>query len=215
MKELEKGVDMEVHDHGVQKIQGYVVAGTADLPARSAMLNSIAHNECVSEESVKLAKDLIDKFLSFFEDMYGQNYLTLNFHLLHHLGQMMVHGTRFPESQIASSLNVCLALPEIVNNLKDSKSKDLCNMLRTVKECKSMKSDGLTVIGDLTPEAQLLQDIKEEPDSTWTWPWQRIIIPLPTKGHLSICCCLPSKMFSRDSSCVQYIGEGIFKMGII
>ncbi|KAK3926328.1 putative cysteine--tRNA ligase, mitochondrial [Frankliniella fusca] len=53
----------------------------SSLVAAVQLLNS----DCVKENDLKNVEDLIDKFMSYFKDLYGCEFLTLNFHLLCHL----------------------------------------------------------------------------------------------------------------------------------
>ncbi|KAK3918902.1 Putative nickel insertion protein [Frankliniella fusca] len=130
----------------------------SSLVAAVQLLNA----EEVSVATRTTAKELLEKFMSHFEDMYGREYMTLNFHQLLHLEKLveelgplwttscfslesingellkMIHGTRFVERQIASSVNVNLALPEIIKDLKDSDANQFCNFVtKTTNTCKS------------------------------------------------------------------------------
>ncbi|KAK3920760.1 Procathepsin L [Frankliniella fusca] len=121
----------------------------ASLVAASQLLNS----DTVSEVNLNTAKILLEKYVQYVADLYDPNVLTINFHLLVHLADKvqalgplwvnscfplesingiilsLVHGTRWAERQIASSMQICLGLPEIIKNLPESTAKQYCSKI--------------------------------------------------------------------------------------
>ncbi|KAE8739423.1 hypothetical protein FOCC_FOCC015081 [Frankliniella occidentalis] len=117
------------------------------LVAAAHLLNA---NE-VSSESLTVAENLLKKYVSQFSDFYDPNHMTINIHLLLHLASVvanqgaawvytcfpleslngvilsLVHGTRWADRQIATSVQTCLALPEIVAKLPESEAKQFCS----------------------------------------------------------------------------------------
>lgn len=133
--------------HGI--VRGLPFKHYASLVAAVQYLNS----DCVTPEDLVKAEKLIIKYMSYFEDLCDKNFMTLNFHLLLHLVQLvkemgalwvtscfnqeglnavilnLVHGTRCAEVQIASSILTCLGLSDLVDNLKEGDSKSFCRNL--------------------------------------------------------------------------------------
>lgn len=133
--------------HGI--VGGLPFKHYASLVAAVQYLNS----DCVTPEDLVKAEKLIIKYMSYFEDLCDKNFMTLNFHLLLHLVQLvkemgalwvtscfnqeglnavilnLVHGTRCAEVQIASSILTCLGLSDLVDNLKEGDSKSFCRNL--------------------------------------------------------------------------------------
>ena len=130
--------------HGCLK--GQYFKHYATLVAAVQYLNS----DCVTPEDLDRADRLLVKYVSYFADLADPSYLTINFHLLLHLVRIvkelgplwvtccfplesviddllnLVHGTRWAEMQIASSMQMCLGLPDLVTNLREGPSKTLC-----------------------------------------------------------------------------------------
>ncbi|KAK3924797.1 Solute carrier family 12 member 4 [Frankliniella fusca] len=131
------------------------------LVAAAHLLNA---NE-VPYESLTVAENLLKKYVAQFSDFYHPDYLTINIHLLLHLHSVvvnqgaawvytcfpleslngvilsLVHGTRWAEQQIATSVQTCLALPEIVSKLPESEAKQFCS-----KVMKRRKYQGAEVV---------------------------------------------------------------------
>lgn len=132
----------------------------ASFIAAVQLLNS----EKVSKEDLAVADSLIRAFMSNFESLYGRSPLTLNFHLLLHLPEVVkdlgplwntacfpqeginglmlrcIHGPRYPEVQVASSLNMTLGLSELINNLPSSEAKLFCERLMKTTNPERMKN---------------------------------------------------------------------------
>ncbi|KAK3920805.1 LOW QUALITY PROTEIN: Paired amphipathic helix protein pst2 [Frankliniella fusca] len=116
----------------------------ASLVAASHLLNA----NTVSTESVSIANSLLNKYVTQVPELYHPNYLTMNFHLLLYLSHettvlepgwsyscfpleslngeilKLVHGTRWAEKQIATSIEACLGLPDVVSKLQESETKN-------------------------------------------------------------------------------------------
>lgn len=132
--------------------------------------------DSVPRESVALSKQLLEAYIAQFSDFYSPKYLTMNFYLILHLYEIvldlgplwvsacflleaingiilnLVHGTRWAERQIAASLQICLGLPDIVANLRQSPSKTFCEKLtKRRKFVKSQEVDGMKIQGTPVP----------------------------------------------------------------
>jgi hypothetical protein len=138
----------------------------ATLVAAIQLLNA---NE-VTQQSINVARDLLFKYVSTFVNLFDESFLTINFHLLLHLPDVvedlgplwvyscfpleninglilsLVHGTRYAEKQIASSLQLCLSLPDIVAGLPNGDTKAFCKKLMTGIQRKSDGEVGDSII---------------------------------------------------------------------
>ncbi|KAJ1531912.1 hypothetical protein ONE63_000555 [Megalurothrips usitatus] len=111
---------------------------------------SILSQESISPDQLNYVDDMLHKYVSDFQTLYGVRYLGLNVHQLLHLvscvrslgpayvyscffyesvnGQLarLVHGTRHTALQICSSVTALLNLPTMVNFMNDNEAKVLC-----------------------------------------------------------------------------------------
>ncbi|KAE8741795.1 hypothetical protein FOCC_FOCC012656 [Frankliniella occidentalis] len=125
----------------------------------------IINSDVITPDDLNVADLLFKKYVSRFPDLYqGDTYMTINVHLLLHLvfivhqkgpawasacfplesvnGEILklIHGPRYPEMQIVSSLHMSLCLEDLVNNLPTSATKDFCcDLLSTTENCKQFK----------------------------------------------------------------------------
>lgn len=122
--------------------------------------------DTVSSSDISTARVLLNEYVAQYPDFYHPYFMTINVHLLLHLPDLveklgplwvftcfplealngeilnLVHGTRWAEKQIASSVQLTLGLPDIVENLKESRAKLYCQKLL------SPRRYGGTHIGD-------------------------------------------------------------------
>lgn len=106
--------------------------------------------DAVSANDIPTARNLLHEYVAQFSDFYHPYFATINLHLLLHLAALverlgplwvptcfplealigeildLVHGTRWADKQIASSVQLTLGLPDIVANLTESKAKAYC-----------------------------------------------------------------------------------------
>lgn len=118
------------------------------------------HNS-VSESMIKSADNVLNKYVSQFASLYGEENQTCNLHLLLHLPNEVqkfgplhvmslfhlegmnkvlknfVHGTRYAESQIISSVNLYMCLPDLERAIKNPSSEVL-------SYCKDTKLSGIS-----------------------------------------------------------------------
>ncbi|KAE8740480.1 hypothetical protein FOCC_FOCC014008 [Frankliniella occidentalis] len=138
------------------------------LVAASHLLNA----NTVTSQSLDIAGSLLKKYVSQYSDFYDPNQMTMNVHLLLHLPQTvanlgpawvsscfplesingvilkLVHGTRWAEKQIATSVQLVLNLPELVSELPDSSSKTFCkNVMDRRKHKTAEVLEGSAIIG--------------------------------------------------------------------
>ncbi|KAK3922756.1 UDP-N-acetylmuramoyl-L-alanyl-D-glutamate--2,6-diaminopimelate ligase [Frankliniella fusca] len=147
-------------------------------------------SDVVTEEDIVQAERLLNVYVSQLADFYSVNILTMNFHLLLHLPEVvrdlgptwvytcfplenlngivlnLVHGTRWADRQIATSVQTCLGLPNIVRNMSDSLPKNFCNrLLNRRKFYDSDVVDKCVIIGDtkiISPIPQHVQVLLDE-----------------------------------------------------
>ncbi|KAE8738826.1 hypothetical protein FOCC_FOCC015685 [Frankliniella occidentalis] len=158
--------------YGLPVLQGLI--STMHMKHYSTLVAAVQYlnSDNVSHEDLLKAEQLITKYVAYFEDIYSRKFMTINVHLLLHLVEVvkdlgplwvtscfpqegingsilkLVHGTRFPEMQITSSLNMCLGLPDIIESLPDSKSKEFCEKVTSkTHNYKSFKFGDNTIVG--------------------------------------------------------------------
>ena len=208
----------------------------ASLVAAVHYLNS----DKITPECLVKAERLIAKYVSYFQDFYDVAYMTLTVHLLLHLVELvkelgpmwltgcfalegvngeilnLVHGTRFPEAQIASSLQMCLGLEDLVNNLRDSDAKKFCvELLTHTNICKSIKIGDVTIYGEWEKLSNfpnyLLEPLKKcgmEEKTLYKFNsirFQKVLYVAESY----------TRSLSRDSSCVEYYLEDNIHVGIL
>jgi hypothetical protein len=128
----------------------------------------------------------------------------------------LVHGSRYPETQIASSLQMCLGLEDLVNNLKDSDAKKFCvDLLTRTNVCKSTKIGQFSIQGDWEKFSNfpnyLLEPLKKSGlDTTnlykfYCLRFQKILYVAESY----------TRSLSRDSSCIEYYLEDGIYVGIL
>ena len=113
----------------------------------------ILNKSSISNEELHLASQLLTKFVTDFEILYGLNHMTINFHLLHHLPEVVwnlgpgfmtscfgfedlngqltrtVHGTRYVDLQMCSALSIFASIPILVDDLPQGPVKEFCRYL--------------------------------------------------------------------------------------
>ncbi|KAK3926327.1 7-cyano-7-deazaguanine synthase [Frankliniella fusca] len=127
----------------------------------------------------------------------------------------MIHGTRFVERQIASSLHVSLSLPQIISGMKDSAAKEFCSeAITTTHKCKSFEVGNVTVLGEgkpVTTKPPHLSERFHELELNDNDPITAFHSIRKNKC-LYVADCHPS---SRDSSSVLYSENGLEKVGLL
>lgn len=117
-----------------------------------AAIQLLSANE-VPPCNIATARVLLHEYVAQYPDFYHPYFMTMNLHLILHLPDIverlgplwvftcfplealngeildLVHGTRWAEKQIASSVQLTLGLPDIVENLKESRAKQYCQKL--------------------------------------------------------------------------------------
>lgn len=146
----------------------------ASLVAAAQYLNG----DEVTEENVVISEKLLSEYVAQFRDFYDLEFMTMNFHLLLHLGQVcrnlgahwnyscfpeeslngdilrMCHGTRWAEKQIPASIHMVLGLSDLVGNLEDSEVKDFCCKLLD-STVNSINIQGSVILGKCKPLSEL------------------------------------------------------------
>ncbi|KAK3922348.1 Colanic acid biosynthesis protein WcaM [Frankliniella fusca] len=208
----------------------------ASLVAASQLLNS----DTVSEVNLNTAKILLEKYVQYVADLYDPNVLTINFHLLVHLADKvqalgplwvnscfplesingiilsLVHGTRWAERQIASSMQICLGLPEIIKNLPESTTKQYCSKIINRRKFKGTDIVNKSVVigpsdnvENINPEVAHVLDGFDMTDS-------KIVIVHSIKRGKYIYVAESSKLSAiRDSSVAAYIHDQKLEVGVI
>ncbi|KAK3932331.1 Triosephosphate isomerase [Frankliniella fusca] len=149
----------------------------ATLVAALQILNS----DVITAADLKIAHDLIHKYISYFPDLYDEDFLTINFHLLLHWPEIvknlgpawvtscfpleningillsLVHGTRWAERQIAASVENVINLPDKILNLQNGDPKKFCEEILFKKRRKC-----LGVVGnfELYGSEKMLQEVE-------------------------------------------------------
>ncbi|KAE8743371.1 hypothetical protein FOCC_FOCC011023 [Frankliniella occidentalis] len=137
--------------------------------------------DVVSLSDIATARDLLTEYVAQYADFYHQYFMTINVHLLLHLpdlvmhlgplwvyscfpleglnGQILnlVHGTRWAEKQIASSVQLTLGLPDLVATLKESAAKKFCQKLLRPKRYGGCHIGDAIIVGKI-------KDVQLEPN---------------------------------------------------
>lgn len=151
----------------------------ASLVAAGQMLDA----DVVTEESALTAENLLKEYMSQFRDFYDLNAMSINFHLLLHLAEVcrdlgaqwnytcfppeslngvilnMVHGTRWVELQVPASIQMCLGLPDLIQNLPDSEAKEFCSKIMNSYSHSGVRMDGLVLLGKFKALIDLPENI--------------------------------------------------------
>ncbi|XP_034238076.1 uncharacterized protein LOC117643340 [Thrips palmi] len=206
----------------------------ATIVAAIQLLNA---DVVTTKKSIPTAKKLLHAYVAQFADFYDVKYLTINFHLLLHLWAVvlangplwcyscfplesinglilcLVHGTRWAERQIATSLQTCLGLPDLVDTLPESPCKDFCkNLIKRQKFVRSQEVERMIVIDTPVPlqtteMSDLLRGLKYTRISQFSYL---------KKGKYTFASASSQLSKKRDSSAAVYQCEnGAEDVGII
>lgn len=204
------------------------------LVAAVQLLNA----ENVTSAMQEKAGKLLHKYVAYFEDLYDRAYMTLSIHLLLHLMDLvkdcgplwvtscfplesingiimkLVHGTRYAELQIASSLNTCLGLPDLVTNLGDGEISTFCkDLLTRTKKCDGLKVGTTLVIGKQEKVNKFptsLQECFKKLDLV-----EADVVSFQSLRKNRCLYVVESHLTARDSSGVTYTENGETKVGIV
>ncbi|KAK3929174.1 Protein piccolo [Frankliniella fusca] len=129
----------------------------------------------ISTEDLDLADYMLIKFVNDFEELYGLRFMSMNFHLLHHLkgvtkdlgplwctscygfedlnGQFtrFVHGTRYVDLQICASLSTFSSVPTLIREMPEGPVKEFCVMMglrRAKVKLRDRIADGIFSVGN-------------------------------------------------------------------
>ena len=194
--------------------------------------------DIVSNESLSIAKELLTRYIDQFADFYDPGYMTINFHLLLHLAEIvealgpmwvftcfplehlngvilsLVHGTRWAERQIASSIQTCLSLPTFIADLPDnSLAKKFCVNLVNRRKYKAKEViDGTVIVG----LSKLVKDSPYLPNQS-PYKYSKMYKLNCIKRDTIVYTAMSNTLLSacRDTSAVRYIDNGNQKIGII
>lgn len=193
--------------------------------------------DVVPNSSIYTARQLLAKYVDQFSDFYDPNYLTINFHLILHLADLvellgpmwvftcfplenlngiilsLVHGTRWAEMQIASSIQTCLALPTLIADLSDeSKAKQFCVSVVNRRKYKGKEViDGTVIVGP----SNLVQDsplLLNKPPHTYSKMYKFNCIKREKFMYTAMSYSLT---VNRDSTAALYEVGNDKKMGLI
>ncbi|KAK3913058.1 Hydroxyacylglutathione hydrolase [Frankliniella fusca] len=200
----------------------------------------ILNADVITSAGLKTANELLDKYVSYFADLYDEDFLTINFHLLLHLPKIvqylgplwvsscfpheningvllsLVHGTRWVDKQISSSVELVLNLSEKITNLPDGEPKKFCEELLYRRRRKCLAAfDDFEIYGSE-------QELKEaEPHITSFLSQAKFVNSKVTVVH----CIKKSKYLfvalsnrascQRDSSAVTFFKNQNSEVGII
>ncbi|KAK3925108.1 D-alanine--D-alanine ligase [Frankliniella fusca] len=197
-------------------------------------------SDVVSEEDIQNAEKLLHVFVSQMADFYNVNVLTMNFHVLLHIPQVvrdlgpmwvytcfpledlngivlnLVHGTRWADRQIATSVQTCLGLPNIVKQMKDSEPKNFCiHLMNRRKFSNNAVVDNSVIIGDKSIVSTIPHDVQtllDENNIRLSKAYelksvkQGKFIYVSQKANLSKC---------KDSTVAVYRDENTLNVGVI
>lgn len=192
----------------------------------------------VSNESIGVARSLLKKFIAQFPDFYDAKYLTINFHLLLHLCDMvedlgptwsftcfplealnavilnLVHGTRWAEKQIATSVQTVLSLPELIKSLPESKVKTYCsNLLNHKTHLNGVVVNGCKIIGSSDYLEEMPADLAEELHGIRYRSIAKFYCL--QKGKFVYVALSSSLSVKRDSTVARYIKDNNEEVGIV
>lgn len=115
----------------------------------------LLNKDSISEGDLNLASQLLTKFVIDFEGLYGLKFMSINFHLIHHLVDIVrklgpawattcfgledlngiltraVHGTRYVDLQMCSAFSMFASIPSLIRDINDEAVRAFCHYLQS------------------------------------------------------------------------------------